>query len=110
MPLIQAGAAHHLLGRIALQKRDGASAEREARLAMEDPLYRGPGTVLLARIRAAKARGESTDELRKQLHKDAVAFAESIGYINAGTVEFLVDTEGERAGTNGCGRRDRIAG
>jgi pyruvate carboxylase len=38
------------------------------------------------------------DELRQQLHKDAVAFAESIGYINAGTVEFLVDTEGERAG------------
>ena len=38
------------------------------------------------------------EELRQQLHKDAVAFAESIGYINAGTVEFLVDTEGERAG------------
>ncbi|WP_396641560.1 pyruvate carboxylase [Microbacterium sp.] len=38
------------------------------------------------------------DGLRQQLHKDAVAFAESIGYVNAGTVEFLVDTEGERAG------------
>ncbi|CDK01016.1 Pyruvate carboxylase 2 [Microbacterium sp. C448] len=38
------------------------------------------------------------DDLRQQLHKDAVAFAESIGYVNAGTVEFLVDTEGERAG------------
>ena len=38
--------------------------------------------------------------LRQQLHKDAVAFAESIGYVNAGTVEFLVDTEGERAGTH----------
>ena len=32
------------------------------------------------------------------LHRDAVAFAESIGYVNAGTVEFLVDTAGERAG------------
>ena len=30
--------------------------------------------------------------------RDAVAFAESIGYENAGTVEFLVDTAGERAG------------
>src|SRR6187402_3627385 len=39
-----------------------------------------------------------TDELRAALHRDAVAFAESIGYVNAGTVEFLVDTAGERAG------------
>ena len=33
-----------------------------------------------------------------RLHRDAVAFARSIGYVNAGTVEFLVDTAGERAG------------
>lgn len=32
------------------------------------------------------------------LHRDAGAFARSIGYVNAGTVEFLLDTEGERAG------------
>lgn len=32
------------------------------------------------------------------LHRDAVAFARSIGYVNAGTVEFLLDTEGDRAG------------
>nr|WP_220479466.1 pyruvate carboxylase [Curtobacterium pusillum] len=32
------------------------------------------------------------------LHRDAVAFARSIGYVNAGTVEFLLDTEGERTG------------
>ena len=38
------------------------------------------------------------DALRDALHRDAVAFAESIGYENAGTVEFLVDTAGERAG------------
>ncbi|MFT4219378.1 MAG: pyruvate carboxylase [Microbacterium sp.] len=38
------------------------------------------------------------DELRRRIHRDAIAFAQSIGYQNAGTVEFLVDTAGERAG------------
>ena len=37
-------------------------------------------------------------ELRDALCRDAVTFARSIGYVNAGTVEFLVDTVGERAG------------
>ena len=36
--------------------------------------------------------------IREALCADAVAFAKSIGYVNAGTVEFLLDTEGERAG------------
>ena len=36
--------------------------------------------------------------LREAILRDAVAFASSIGYQNAGTVEFLVDTAGERAG------------
>jgi pyruvate carboxylase len=36
--------------------------------------------------------------LRDAILRDAVAFATSIGYQNAGTVEFLVDTAGERAG------------
>ncbi|GAB3406230.1 pyruvate carboxylase [Schumannella luteola] len=36
--------------------------------------------------------------IRDALYRDAVAFAESIGYVNAGTVEFLLDTVGERAG------------
>ncbi|MFB9377783.1 pyruvate carboxylase [Kineococcus gynurae] len=36
--------------------------------------------------------------LREALTADAVAFARSIGYVNAGTVEFLVETTGERAG------------
>ncbi|WP_250445724.1 pyruvate carboxylase [Actinotalea sp. C106] len=36
--------------------------------------------------------------IRDALCRDAVAFARSIGYVNAGTVEFLVDTVGERAG------------
>ncbi len=39
-----------------------------------------------------------SDELRAALCRDAVAFAESINYSCAGTVEFLVETEGERAG------------
>lgn len=38
------------------------------------------------------------DETREALHRDAVAFAKSIDYVNAGTVEFLLDTAGERAG------------
>ena len=37
-------------------------------------------------------------ETRAALCADAVKFARAIGYQNAGTVEFLVDTEGERAG------------
>ena len=39
-----------------------------------------------------------SDQIRQSLYRDAVAFARSIGYVNAGTVEFLVDTVGERAG------------
>src|SRR5690606_36820363 len=38
------------------------------------------------------------DELRARIHRDAIAFAKSIGYVNAGTDEFLLDTAGERAG------------
>ena len=36
--------------------------------------------------------------LRQALYRDAVAFAKTIGYQNAGTVEFLIDTVGENAG------------
>src|SRR5690606_35699879 len=35
---------------------------------------------------------------RSALHRHAVAFARSIGYQNAGTVEFLLETAGERTG------------
>ncbi|MGN8027063.1 pyruvate carboxylase [Microbacterium sp. 22242] len=38
------------------------------------------------------------DSIRQALHGYAVAFARSIGYQNAGTVEFLLETAGERAG------------
>lgn len=36
--------------------------------------------------------------IRTALTRDAIAFAKAIGYENAGTVEFLLDTEGDRAG------------
>ncbi len=39
-----------------------------------------------------------SDEKRAELYADAIAFAKSINYVNAGTVEFLLDTAGERAG------------
>lgn len=38
------------------------------------------------------------ETIRQNLYRDAVAFAKALGYVNAGTVEFLVDTAGERAG------------
>src|SRR5699024_8015494 len=38
------------------------------------------------------------DDLRQRLYTDAVKFAKARNYRNAGTVELLVDTEGERAG------------
>ena len=34
------------------------------------------------------------EETRQALYRDAIAFAKSIGYVNAGTVEFLLDTAG----------------
>lgn len=38
------------------------------------------------------------ESVRRDLHRYAVAFARSIGYQNAGTVEFLLETAGPRAG------------
>jgi pyruvate carboxylase len=38
------------------------------------------------------------DSIRQAMYRDAIAFAKSIGYVNAGTVEFLLDTAGERKG------------
>ena len=37
-------------------------------------------------------------QLRDRICADAVAFAKAIGYVNAGTVEFLLDTAGGRTG------------
>jgi pyruvate carboxylase len=39
-----------------------------------------------------------SQELRDRLTGDALKFAHQINYVNAGTVEFLVDTVGDRAG------------
>ena len=36
--------------------------------------------------------------LREQLFRDAIAFAKEIGYQNAGTVEFLIETQGPNTG------------
>ena len=36
--------------------------------------------------------------IRQAMYRDAIAFAKSIDYVNAGTVEFLLDTVGEREG------------
>ncbi len=38
------------------------------------------------------------ESIRQALYADAVKFARAMDYVNAGTVEFLVDTAGERAG------------
>jgi pyruvate carboxylase len=38
------------------------------------------------------------EDVRQAMYKHAIAFARSIGYENAGTVEFLLDTVGERKG------------
>ncbi|MDO5492647.1 MAG: pyruvate carboxylase [Nesterenkonia sp.] len=38
------------------------------------------------------------EDIRQALYRDAVAFAKAMDYRNAGTVEFLVDTAGEREG------------
>ena len=45
-----------------------------------------------------------SDEIRASLYRDAIAFAKSIGYLNAGTVEFLLDTVGERVAST-CSSR-----
>ena len=34
------------------------------------------------------------EQVRQQLHEDAVKIAKAVGYVNAGTVEFLVDSDG----------------
>jgi choline-sulfatase len=44
------GAAHHLLGRIALARRDYETAAQEAREAAQSDLYQAAGNVLLARV------------------------------------------------------------
>ncbi|MDK7083623.1 pyruvate carboxylase [Pseudoglutamicibacter cumminsii] len=47
-------------------------------------------------VEVAPAR-DLDPEVRESILNDAVKFAKAVGYRNAGTVEFLLDTEGERA-------------
>ncbi|HEU4888183.1 MAG TPA: tetratricopeptide repeat protein, partial [Thermoanaerobaculia bacterium] len=69
----QPGAAHHLLGRVALARGDGVAADREARLAMDDPRTRNAGAVLLAVI--AVRQGRPADAIREldEVKKGAAA-------------------------------------
>ena len=56
------GAAHHLLGRVALARRDFATAQREAELAARDPEFERPAAVLRGVILIEQRRFE--DALR----------------------------------------------
>lgn len=67
----QPGAAHHLLGRIALARGDGAAAQREARLAMEDSLYREAGAVLLALTAIEQGRPADALQLLDEVKKSS---------------------------------------
>jgi Flp pilus assembly protein TadD len=69
----QPGAAHHLLGRVALARGDRAGAEREARLAMSDSLYREAGTVLLALTAIESGRPADALQLLDELKKSSRA-------------------------------------
>lgn len=50
------GAAHHLLGRVALARRDFETAAREANLAARDPAFQRPAQVLQAIILVEQGR------------------------------------------------------
>jgi tetratricopeptide (TPR) repeat protein len=65
----QPGAAHHLLGRIALARGDRAGATREAQLAMNDSLYRDAAGVLLALISIEEGRPADALRLLDEIKK-----------------------------------------
>jgi arylsulfatase A-like enzyme/predicted Zn-dependent protease len=65
------GSAHVLLSRIALAKKDYATAEAEARLAAKDELARVPATVLLAQIESTRNHPQQALELIDQAEKEA---------------------------------------
>ena len=68
----QPGAAHHLLGRrVALARGDGAGAQREARLAMQDSLYREAGGVLLALTAIEQGRPAEALQLLDEIRKSS---------------------------------------
>ena len=89
------GAAHHLLGRIALAQRDFATAQREAQLSMQDTSWRGPGAVLLAVSLAEQGRTAEAIQLLDRIGNE---------YASIGPVRDLQATRGDL-----LARMDRFA-
>ncbi|MEY4310603.1 MAG: hypothetical protein RLZ71_529, partial [Actinomycetota bacterium] len=110
-----------LAGSLAEASREAESAFGDARVFLEQAVLRprhievqiladGKGGVvhLFERDCSIQRRNQKvveiapapliTEELRNALYRDAVAFAKQVGYANAGTVEFLIDTVGANAG------------
>ena len=113
--------AEELSGALAEASREAESAFGDARVFLEQAVLRprhievqiladGKGGVvhLFERDCSIQRRNQKvveiapapliTEELRQALYRDAVAFATEVGYANAGTVEFLIDTVGPNAG------------
>ena len=76
----------HIEVQILADKYGNVVPSRRARLLPPAPLSEG-GRV---RPRLVRARGDAS----KPCMSDAVKIAKSVGYVNAGTVEFLVDKDG----------------
>jgi pyruvate carboxylase len=114
-------AAEELPGALNEAMREAGSAFGDARVFLEQAVLRprhievqiladGAGNVvhLFERDCSVQRRNQKVveiapaplldDDLRQLLYRDAVAFAKEIGYSNAGTVEFLIDTVGANAG------------
>jgi len=113
--------AEDLAGALSEASREAESAFGDARVFLEQAVLRprhievqiladGQGGVvhLFERDCSIQRRNQKvveiapapliTQELREELYRDAVAFAKQVGYVNAGTVEFLIDTVGPNAG------------
>ncbi len=114
-------AAEELRGALAEAMREADSAFGDARVFLEQAVLRprhievqiladgAAGVVhLFERDCSVQRRNQKVveiapaplidEDLRQMLYRDAVAFAREIGYKNAGTVEFLIDTVGANAG------------
>ncbi|MGM1016628.1 MAG: pyruvate carboxylase [Actinomycetota bacterium] len=112
---------HELAPALAEAMREAASAFGDARMFLEQAVIRprhievqiladksGETVHLFERDCSVQRRHQKVveiapapnldDDVRQALHGYAVAFARSIGYENAGTVEFLLETAGERTG------------
>ncbi len=77
---------HHIEFQIMADSHGRRGASRRARLL--DPAAEPEGHRGMSRRRCSR------EALRKKMGKAAVKLAESVGYVDAGTMEFLVDNEG----------------